>query len=69
MKEYIEAFYVLTLENLNRSQISAEDWERTISVSSVGISPRIKRLKTEEKERLMNSGEKAVIKYFNRQKE
>jgi NTE family protein len=67
LKSYVEAFYVLTLENLNRNELTAEDWERTISVSSVGISPRIKRLKQEEKERLMNSGKESVIKFFEQE--
>jgi NTE family protein len=67
LKSYVEAFYVLTLENLNRNELIAEDWERTISVSSVGISPRIKRLKQEEKERLMNSGKESVIKFFEQE--
>ncbi len=66
-KSYIEAFYILTLESLNRSQLTTEDWERTISVSSVGISPRIKRLENEEKERLVNSGVQAVIEFFEQE--
>jgi NTE family protein len=52
LKSYIEAFYILTLESLNRQPLTPEDWERTLSVSSVGISPKIKRLSAEEKERL-----------------
>jgi len=64
LKSYIEAFYILTLESLNRHQLTNEDWERTISVSSVGIGPRIKRLKDEDKERLRKSGIDAVIQFF-----
>lgn len=63
-KSYIEAFYVLVLEQMNRSSLTEADWERTISVSSVGISPRIKRMKPEEKQRLMRSGEQAVMDFF-----
>lgn len=55
-RDYISAFYVLVLENLNRNQLIKADWDRTISISSVGISPRIKRLSNEQKNRLIKSG-------------
>jgi NTE family protein len=67
LRSYIEALYVFTYEHLNRSQLTPEDWERTISVSSAGIGPRIKKLKMEEKEKLMNSGKEAVIEFFGRE--
>ena len=44
LQDYVSAFYILALENLNRSQLQSADWERTISVSSAGITPRVKRL-------------------------
>jgi NTE family protein len=65
-RSYIEAFYIMTIENLNRNQLTKEDWNRTISVSSVNIGPKIKRLKQTEKESLMKSGEEAVIAYFRK---
>jgi len=67
-KSYIQAFYVMILENLNRNKLTEEDWERTISVSSVNIGPKIKKMSKEEKERLMKSGEEAVKEYFNNEK-
>ncbi len=63
-KSYVSALYVLTIESLNRNSLTKSDWARTISVSSVGIGPKIKRLSEEEKRRLMESGEKAVKEYF-----
>ncbi|MFT5337825.1 MAG: NTE family protein [Luteibaculaceae bacterium] len=66
MNTYLEAFYVLILENLNRIPLIPEDWERTISVSSVGISPRIKKLSTEQKESLIQSGEISTRRYFEK---
>jgi NTE family protein len=63
-KSFIEAFYILSLETLNRYYLTSEDWERTISVSSCGIGPRIKRLTNEDKQKLRNSGKEAVIQFF-----
>jgi len=57
LSDYLEAFYIIILENLNRNQLTPEDWERTISVSSVGIGPRIKKLSGEQKATLIQSGE------------
>ena len=65
-KSFINAFYVLTIESLNRNTLTDEDWARTISVSSVGIGPKIKRLTEQEKNRLMESGVKAVNEFFNK---
>ncbi len=56
IKNYMQAFYVYTLENLNRNTLTAEDWERTISVSSMGIGPQVKKLSQEQKQKLYTSG-------------
>jgi NTE family protein len=55
--DYLQAFYIIVLENLNRVPLIPEDWDRTISVSSVGISPKIKKLTVEQKMSLIQSGE------------
>lgn len=62
--EFIEAFYIIVLENLNRNTLILEDWERTISVSSVGISPVIKKLSNQQKQALIKSGEQCTAKYL-----
>lgn len=64
MDDYLVAFYILILENLNRNALTSEDWERTISVSSVGIGPRIKSLTLKQKESLIKSGEDCARTYF-----
>lgn len=64
MNDYLQAFYILILENLNRNSLIPEDWERTISVSSVGISPRIKKLTKEQKTKLIRSGEKSTQQFL-----
>ncbi|MDB5120326.1 MAG: patatin [Sphingobacteriales bacterium] len=68
ISDYMTAFYILTLENLNRNTLIAEDWERTVSVSSVGIAPRIKKLSIAQKEALINSGEKYTAAFIVRSK-
>ncbi len=65
VKDYIEAFYILVLENLNRNQLTNEDWNRTISVSSVGIGPKVKRLSKAQKMELIKSGESHTVAFFN----
>ena len=62
---YIWAFYNIVLENLNRQQLDNTDWQRTISISSVDIGPRVKKLSKEQKERLIESGRKGVREYYS----
>ncbi len=64
LSDYITAFYIIILENLNRNQLIPEDWQRTISVSSVGITPRIKKLSTKQKMALMLSGEQHTLNFL-----
>ena len=65
LNEYLTSFYNLIIEKLNRVELSPDDWKRTISVSTVGISPRIKRLPKIQKDSLVNSGTKAALEYLN----
>ena len=65
LNEYLTSFYNLIIEKLNRTELSVDDWKRTISVSTVGISPRIKRLPKIQKDSLVNSGTKAALEYLN----
>lgn len=62
--DYIAAFYAIVMENLNRQQLTENDWARTISVSSVGIDPKIKKLSEEQKQRLINSGINSTNQYL-----
>lgn len=64
ISNYLTAFYTVILENLNRSQLIPADWERTISVSSVGIGPKIKKLSSEQKMSLILSGESHTQKFL-----
>lgn len=64
LHDYVSAFYILALENLNRSQLQPADWERTISVSSASITPRVKRLSKTQKALLVNSGREHTAAYL-----
>ena len=68
MSDYMTAFYILALENLNRSNLIPGDWERTVSVSSAGIAPKIRKLSVADKEALINSGEKYTAAFIARSK-
>jgi len=68
MTDYLNSFYTLILENLNRNTLTSEDWKRTISVSSVGISPRIKKLSPAQKQAFMDSGEKYTQLFLQKDK-
>ncbi len=58
LKEYISAFYNLVIENLNRQSLGKEDWQRTVSISTGTIAPRIRKIKKEEVSLLINNGVK-----------
>lgn len=62
--QYMEAFYVMVLENLNRNQLTTDDWNRTISVSSAKVGPRVKKLSKEQKESLLTSGRRSAVLFI-----
>lgn len=66
LSNYLTAFYTIIIENLNREQLIPADWERTISVSSVGIGSKIKKLSPKQKMSLINSGESHTQRFLNR---
>ena len=63
-KQYLEASYVYILESLNRQTLTQADWSRTISVSSADISPILKKLSPQQKNRLIQNGRMAVRYYL-----
>lgn len=58
LKEYMKAFYIMVIENLNRQPLVKEDWLRTISISSGDVDPGIRRMKKEEIDLLISNGAK-----------
>jgi NTE family protein len=69
INDYFKAFYIIVHENLNRMPLIPEDWERTISVSSLGISSKIKKLTKKQKDALIQSGKIHTKKYLDKQKQ
>ncbi len=65
LKQYMAAFYNIVIENLNRQQLTKEDWARTISISDGKIGPRIRKLSTDEINILINNGREALKSYLN----
>jgi NTE family protein len=64
-KQYMNAFYNMVIENLNRQQLTNEDWQRTVSISDGDVSPRIRKLSKEEINTLIGNGRKAMKNYLN----
>ncbi len=62
-KDYINAFYTLVIENLNRDDLTEADWNRTVSISHKGIAPKIRKLSKAQKDMLINSGRTAMEKF------
>ena len=64
--DYMGAFYTIIKESLNRQHLTSHDWDRTISISTAGFSPRVRKLSEGEKSALLASGRKGVQAYLNR---
>lgn len=64
-KQYLKAFYNIVIENLNRQQLTPEDWQRTISISDGKIGPRIRKLSEREINILIENGNLAMKKFLN----
>jgi NTE family protein len=62
---YLEAFYSIIIENLNRQDLTKEDWDRTVSINDGGINPRIKKLPKKKIQQLITNGEKATANYLS----
>lgn len=65
LKQYLNAFYNIVIENLNRQQLTKADWQRTVSISDGKIGPRIRKLSAEEVNILIENGRQAIKTYLN----
>ncbi|MFD2999604.1 patatin-like phospholipase family protein [Pontibacter toksunensis] len=63
--DYMGAFYAIVKENLNRQGLTTHDWARTISVSTAGYSPRVRKLTEDDKVALLRSGQRGVQAFIN----
>jgi NTE family protein len=66
LKNYTQAFYNYIIENLNRTGLTLADWERTVSISSGNIGPKIRRLNDEEKNTLIRNGRDATHAFLRK---
>ncbi|MCB2406660.1 patatin-like phospholipase family protein [Hymenobacter lucidus] len=62
---YVGALYNVALENLNPARPA--DWPRTVSISTAGFNPKIKRISAAQKQQLMDSGRLGVQQFLSRQ--
>lgn len=62
--DFLGAFFYMIKETLNRQTLTDEDWQRTISISDCGMSPKVKKLSKSEKEMLIEAGRKGVRDYL-----
>ena len=65
LKQYMNAFYNIIMENLNRQQLTKEDWQRTISISDGEVGPKIRKLSAAEINNLIENGSRAIRSYLN----
>lgn len=68
IKQYLEAFMLLMVESINRPQQLPEDRLRTVSIADGKLGSRIRKLKPEEVNRLINNGKKAVKQFADKSK-
>ena len=65
VKDYVSAFYNLVIESLNRCEMDDCDWDRTISIDTCGIGPKVRKMDEDECQKLIDSGKSAVSDYLN----
>jgi NTE family protein len=63
-KGYVGAFYNIIIENLNRQNLQKEDWDRTISISTKGVGPKIKKMSAKSKNTLIDSGREGAKRFL-----
>lgn len=64
LRNYLHAFYEITLGQIGRRFMTPEDWQRTITIADGGISPRVRSLPIEVRRRMQNNGKEAVKRFF-----
>ena len=64
-KQYLKSFYNIIIENLNRQQLTPEDWKRTVSISDGKIGPGIRKLSNKDINILIGNGCDAMKKFLN----
>lgn len=61
---YINSLYNLLFETVNKQHKDAAEKQRTVYISTSGISPRIRKMKTSEKEILLQNGYSSTLNFL-----
>ena len=64
VKDYLSSFYNLAFENLNRAEDIRNEKGRTVYISTSNISPRIRKISREQKEKLYDNGYVATMQFM-----
>jgi len=62
--DYMKALVCYIFESLNRQTMTCADWERTISLPTLGIGPQLKKLSPEKTIELIRAGKEFTRKYL-----
>lgn len=65
IKQYVGALYTFVLDGFNSRQSGASERDRTLYISTEGISPRVRRVPRRQIQQLYESGERGAM-YFLR---
>jgi len=63
-KSFMASFYTLTSESINRQKLSENQFNQTILISNLDMSPKVRKLSEEEKNALIESGKQSVRSYY-----
>jgi NTE family protein len=63
---YFSAFFVLTIERLSRQKLTAQDWDRSISIDDAGINPKVKKMPQKSITALVTNGAAATEKFLKK---
>ncbi len=63
-KSYVGALYNITIETLNWNNTISHEQERTIYISTSNLSPKVRKIKKEQKLLLYNNGVQAAEKFL-----
>jgi NTE family protein len=66
LTDYVSALYNLTIETLNRRGDMNEERSRTIYISTLDMNPRVRKITTDQKNMLYQSGYSAAENFFRR---
>jgi NTE family protein len=64
-KNYVGAFFNFIIENLNRANLTAADWHRTVSIQAALVGPKIKKFTPAERDALIENGRQAMKTFLD----